>query len=96
MRIAYCLNFGTFSNSTSTIPFNSEQSLIDKEIWKKKKQINKRTLIWSLHYTIVWVMILKLKQKNQNDIPDTVVSNLNVTLNGKCLLKQRTQICALV
>lgn len=32
MRIAYCLNFGTFSNSTNTIPFNSEQSLIDKEI----------------------------------------------------------------
>lgn len=51
MRIAYCLN------STSTIPFNSEQSLIDKEIWRKKT--NKRSLIWSLHYTIVWVMILK-------------------------------------
>lgn len=32
MRIAYCLNFGTFSNSTSKIPFNSKQSLIDKEI----------------------------------------------------------------
>lgn len=44
MRIAYCLNFGTFSNSTSTIPFNSEQSLIDKEIWKKKKT-NKQTNI---------------------------------------------------
>lgn len=40
-------------------------------------------------------MILKLK-KNQNDILDTVVSNINVTLNGKCLLKQQTQICALV
>lgn len=62
MRIAYCLNFGTFSNSTSKIPFNSKQSLIDKEICKKK-QINKRSLIWSLHYTIVWVMILKLKKK---------------------------------
>lgn len=61
MRIAYCLNFRTFSNSTSTIPFNSKQSLIDKEIWKKK-QINKRSLIWSLHYTIVWVVILKLKK----------------------------------
>lgn len=48
-----------------------------------------------MHYTIVWVMILKLKT-NQNDIPDTLVSNLNVTLNGKCLLKQQTQICALV
>lgn len=83
MRIAYCLNFGTFSNSTSTIPFNSEQSLIDKDFWKKKKQINKRSLIWSLHYTIVWVMILKLKKKN--DIPDTVVSNLNTPLNRKCL-----------
>lgn len=44
MRIAYCINFGTFSNSTSTIPFNSEQSLIDKEIWKKKKT-NKQTNI---------------------------------------------------
>lgn len=43
MRIAYCLNFGTFSNSTSTIPFNSKQSLIDKEIWKKKT--NKQTII---------------------------------------------------
>lgn len=42
MRIAYCLNFGTFSNSTSTIPFNSKQSLIDKEIWKKT---NKQTII---------------------------------------------------
>lgn len=92
MRISYCLNFGTFSNSTSTIPLNSEQSLIDK---KFEKKINKRSLIWSVHYTIVWVMILKLKT-NQNDIPDTVVSNLNVTLNGKCLLKQQTQICALV
>lgn len=38
MRIAYCLNFGTFSNSTSTIPFNSKQSLIDKELWKKKNK----------------------------------------------------------
>lgn len=95
MRISYCLNFGTFNNSNSTIPFNSEQSLIDKEIGKKKKQINKRSLIWPLHYTIVWVMILKLKKKIY-DIPDTVVSNLNVTLNGKCLLKQQTQICALV
>lgn len=36
MRIANCLNFGTFSNSTNTIPFNREQSLIDKEIWKNK------------------------------------------------------------
>lgn len=64
MRIAYCLNFGKFSNSTSTIPFNSKQSLIDKELWEKK-QINKRSLIWSLHYTIVWVMILKLKKKSK-------------------------------
>lgn len=37
MRISYCLNFGTFNNSNSTIPFNSEQSLIDKEIGKKTK-----------------------------------------------------------
>lgn len=43
MRIAYCLNFGTFCNSTNTIPFNSEQSLIDKEIWGKKT--NKQTII---------------------------------------------------
>lgn len=33
--------------------------------FEEKKQINKRSLIWSLHYTIVWVMILKLKKKSK-------------------------------
>lgn len=81
MRIAYCLNFGTFSNSTSTIPFNSEQSLIDKDFWKKK---NKQTII-DLVPALYNCLGDDLKIKKKNDIPDAVVSNLNTPLNRKCL-----------